>query len=103
MPYDPKIPLLGIHPDKTIIQKDTCTSVFIAAAFTIAQSWKQPKSPRTDEWIKKMWPVSTMEYYSAMKNNDIMPLADPWVDLEIFILSEVSPRPYDITYMSNPK
>ena len=77
--------------------------MFIAAAFTIAQSWKQPKSPRTDEWIKKMWPVSTMKYYSAMKNNDIMPLADPWVDLEIFILSEVSPRPYDITYMSNPK
>ena len=97
--YDSAIPLLGIYTDKTIIQQDTCTSMFIAAVFTMAKSQKQPKCPQTDEWIEKMWPVYTMEYYSAMKNNEIMPLADPWVNLEIIILSEVSPRPCDITYM----
>ena len=55
LPYDPAIPLLGIYPDKTIIQKDTCTPMFIAALLTIAKTWKQPKCPSTDEWIKKMW------------------------------------------------
>ena len=54
LPYDPVIPLLGIYPEKTIIQKDTCTPMFTAALFTIARSWKQPKCPLTDEWIKKM-------------------------------------------------
>ena len=65
LPYDPAIPLLGIYPEKTIIQKDTCTPMFIAAQFTIARTWKQPKCPSTDEWIKKMWHMYTMEYYSA--------------------------------------
>ena len=55
LPYDPAIPLLGIYPDKTMIQKDTCTPVFTAALVTIAKTWKQPKCPWTDEWIKKMW------------------------------------------------
>ena len=68
LPYDPAIPLLGIYPEKTIIQKDTCTSMFIAALFTIARSWKHPKCPSTDEWIKKMWYIYTMEYHSAMKS-----------------------------------
>ena len=54
LPYDPAIPLLSIYPDKTIIRKDTCTPVFIAALFTIAKIWKQPKCPLTDEWIRKM-------------------------------------------------
>ena len=63
LPYDPAIPLLGIYPEKTIIQKDTCTPTFIAALFTIASSWKQPKCPSTDKWIKKMWYIYTMEYY----------------------------------------
>ena len=67
LPYDPAIPLLGIYPDKTIIQKDKSTPVFIAALFTIAKAWKQPKCPLTDEWIKKMWYIYTMEYYSAIK------------------------------------
>ena len=66
----PAIPLLGIYPEKTIIQKDTCTPMFTAALFTIARSWKQPKCPSTDEWIK-MWYVYTMEYYSAIKRNEI--------------------------------
>ena len=55
LPYDPAMPLLGIYPEKTAIQKDTCTPMFTAALFTIARSWKQPKCSSTDEWIKKRW------------------------------------------------
>ena len=69
LPYDPAIPRLGIYPEKTIIQKDTCIPMFIAALFTIARTWKQPKCPSTDEWIKKKWYIYTMEYYSAIKKN----------------------------------
>ena len=90
LPYDPAIPLLGKHPEKTIIRKDTCTPVFIAALFTIASTWKQPECPSTEEWIKKMWYIYTREYYSAIKNNQTMPFAATWMDLEIIILSEVS-------------
>ena len=61
LPYDPEIPLLGIYPDKTIIQKDTCTPMFIVALFTIAKTWKQPKCPSTDKWMKKMWYTYQME------------------------------------------
>ena len=67
LPCDPAIPLLGIYPEKIIIQKVSCTTVFIAALFTIARTWKQPKCPLTDEWIKKMWCIYTMEYHSAIK------------------------------------
>ena len=70
LPYDPAIPLLGIYPEKTIIQKVSCTKMFIAALFTIGKRWKQPKCPSSDEWIKKMWHVYTMEYYSAIKGNE---------------------------------
>ena len=65
--YDPAIPLLSIYPDKTRIQKDTRTPMFIAALFTVDKTWKQPKCPLTDKWIKKMWYIYTMEYYSAIK------------------------------------
>ena len=68
-PYDPAIPLLGIYPEETKIEKDTCTPVFIAALFTIARTWKQTRCPSTDEWIKKLWYVYTMEYYTAIKRN----------------------------------
>ena len=71
------------------IWKDTCAPVFTAALFTIAKTWKQPKRPSAEEWIK-MWYISTMEYYSAIKNNEIIPLAITWIDLEIVILSEVN-------------
>ena len=67
LPYDPAIPLLGIYPEKTIIQKESCTKMFTAALFTIARIWKQPKCPSSDKWIKKMWHMYTMEYYSAIK------------------------------------
>ena len=69
--------------------------MFIAALFTIARSWKQPKYPSTDEWIKKMRYIYTMEYYSAIKKNEIMPFAATWMDLEIIILSEVSQKEID--------
>jgi len=69
--YDPAIPLLGIYPDKTFLEKDTCTHTFTAALFTIAKTWKQPQRPLRDEWIKNMWYIYTMEYFSAIKKNKI--------------------------------
>ena len=69
LPCDPAIPLLGIYPDKSLIQRDTCTPTFTAALVTIAKTWKQPKCPLTDEWIQKMWCIYTIEYYSAIKKN----------------------------------
>ena len=73
LPHDLEIPLLGINLEKNMIQKDTCNAVFIAVLFTIAKIWKQPKCPPTEEWIKKMWYIYTMEYYSAIKKNDTTP------------------------------
>ena len=90
LPFDPAIPLLGIYPEKTMTQKDTCTPMFTAALFAIAKTWKQPKCPSTEEWIKKMWYIYTMEYYSAITKNKIIPFAATWMDLEIIMLSEVS-------------
>ena len=90
LPLDPAIPLLGIYPEKTTTQKDTCTPVFTAALFSIAKTGKQPKCPSTEEWIKKMWYIYTMEYYSAIKRNKILAFLATWMDLEIIMLSEVS-------------
>ena len=92
LPYDPAIPRLGIYPEKTIIQKDICTPMFTAALFTIARSWKQPKCPSTDEWIKKTWYIYTMEHYSAIKRNEIGSFVETWMGLEIVIQSEVSQK-----------
>ena len=92
LPYDPAIPLLGMYLDKTFLEKDTCTSMFIAALFTIARTWKQPKCPSTYDWIETMWYTYTMEYYSSIKKNDIMPFAATWMELENLILSEMSQK-----------
>jgi len=80
LPFDLAIPLLGIYPEKTMTQKDTCTPMFIAALYT----WKQSKCPSTQEWI-----IYMMEYYSAIKRNKITAFLSTWVDLEITMLSEV--------------
>ena len=99
--YDPAILLLSIYPEKTktLIQKDTCTPMFIAALFTVVKTWKQPKCPSTDEWAKKMWYMYTMEYYSAIKKNEILPSAATWMDLEGVMLSEISQTEKDKYYM----
>ena len=90
--YDPAIPLLGIYPEKTIMQRESCTTMFIAALFTIARTWKQPKCPSTEEWIKKMWHIYTMEYYSAIKRNEIQLFVERCMDLESVIQSGVSQK-----------
>ena len=84
---------------KTTIQKDTCTPMFIAALFAIARSWKQPKCPSTDKWIKKMWYIYTIDDYSAIKRNEIVPFAATGIDLEIIILSKVSQKEKDKYHM----
>ena len=71
MPYEPAEPLVGIHTKKTRIQKDACILISIAGLFTVARTWKQPKCPSTAEWIKQMWYIYTMEYYSAIKRTKL--------------------------------
>ena len=88
LPFDLAIPLLGTYPEKSMTQKDTCTPMFLEALFSIAKTWKQPKCPSTEEWIK-MWYIYTMDYYSAIKRNKVMAFAATWIDLKTIILSEV--------------
>nr|AAQ96247.1 LRRGT00034 [Rattus norvegicus] len=91
LPEDPAIPLLGIYPkDAPTYKKVTCSTMFIAALFIIARSWKEPRCPSTEEWIQKMWYIYTVEYYSAIKNNDFMQFVDKWMELENIILNEVA-------------
>ena len=80
--YDPAIPLLGIHTEETRIERDTCTPMFIAALFIIARTWKQPRCPSADEWIRKLWYIYTMEFYSAIKNNTFESVLMKWMKLE---------------------
>ena len=89
LPFDPAIPLLGIYAQKTMTRKDTCTPMFTAALYIIAKTQKQAKCPLTEEWIKKMWYIYTMENYSAIKRNEIKAFAATWMDLETIMLSEV--------------
>ena len=100
LPYDPEIALLGIYPKDTevLIHRGTCTPMFIAALSTVAKVWKEPKYPSTDEWIK-MWFIYTMEYYLAMRKNEIWPFATTWMELEGIMLSEISQAEKDKYHM----
>ena len=103
LPYNPTILLLDTYLDKTSLEKDTCTYIFIAALFTIGKTWKQTKCPSTDEWNRKMWYIYMMKYYSAIKRKNTS-FAAIWTELEIFILSKSEWKrqiTYDITYMWN--
>ena len=86
LPQDPAISLLGIYPkDTQTYHKNMCSTMFTAALFVIARTWKKPKCPSTKEWIRKMWYLYTMEYYTAEKNNDILKFAGKWMELENII------------------
>ena len=98
LPYDPAIPLLGIHTEETTSERDTCTPIFIAALFIIARTWKQPRCPAADEWIKKLWYIYTREYYSAIKKNTFESVLMRWMKLESIIQSEVSEKDKDTVY-----
>ena len=92
LPYDPAIPLLGIHTEETRIERDTCTPVFMAGLFIIARTWKQPRCPSADEWIRKLWYIYTMEYYSAIKKDAFDSVLMRWMKLGPIIQSEVSQK-----------
>ena len=92
LPYDSAIPLLGIHTEETRIERDMCTPMFIKALFTIARIWKQPRCSWADEWIRKLWYIYTMEYYSAIKKNEFESVLMRWMKVEPIIQSEVSQK-----------
>ena len=92
LPYDPAIPLLGKHTEETRIETDTSTSMFITLLFTIARTWKQPRCPLADKWIRKLWYIYTMEYYSAVKKNAFESVLMRWMKLGPIIQSEVSQK-----------
>ena len=83
--YDAAIPLLGIYPEEIKIAKDKCIPLFTAALFTIARTWKQPRCPSTDEWIKKLWYIYTIEYFSAIKKHAFESVLMKWMNLEPII------------------
>ena len=92
MPYDTAVSLLGLHTEESSIDRDMCTPMFIAALFIIARTWKQPSCPSAEEWIRKLWYIYTMEYYSAIKKNTFESLLMRWMKLEPIIQSEVSQK-----------
>ena len=92
LPYNPAISLLGMHTEESRIERDKCTPMFITALFIIARTWKQPRSPSADKWIRKLWFIYTMEYYSAIINNKCESVLMRWMKLEPIIQSEVSQK-----------
>ena len=92
LPYDPAIRLLGIHTEETRIERDTCTPMFITVLFTIARTWKQPRYPLADEWIRKLWYTYIMGYYSAIKKDTFKSVLMRWMKLEPIKQSEVSQK-----------
>ena len=101
LPYDPAVALLGIYPRDTgvLMHRGTWTPMFIAALSTIAKLWKEPKCPSSDEWIKKLWFIYTMEYYVAMRKNEIWPFVATWMEPESVMLSEISHTEKDRHHM----
>ena len=104
LPFDPAILPLGLYPEspETPIQKYLCTPMFIAAQFTIAKCWKQPRCPSVNEWIKKLWYISTMEFYTAERKKELIPFATAWMELESIMLSEISQALRDKYHMISP-
>ena len=104
LPFHPAIPLLGLYPKspETPIQKNLCTPMFIAARFTIAKCWKQPKCPSANEWIKKLWYIYTMEFYTAKRKKELLPFVTAWMELESTMLSEISQLVREIYHMISP-
>ena len=102
--FDPAIPLLGLYPKnpETPIRKNLYTSMFIAAQFTIAKCWKQPKYPSVNEWIKKLWYIYTMEFYAAERKEELLPFSTAWMELESIMLSEISQAVKDKYHMISP-
>ena len=96
--------LLGLYPKnpETPIQKNLCTPMFIAAQFTIAKHWKQPKCPSADKWIQKLWYIYTMEFYAAERTKELIPFATAWMELESIMLSEISQMVRDKYHMISP-
>ena len=92
LPYDPAIPLLGIHTEEIRIERDTCTPMFTAALFTIDRTWKQPRYPSADRWIRDLWYMYTIEYYSVIKKNTFESVLMRQMKLESIIQSEVSQK-----------
>ena len=92
LPYDPAIPLLSINTKKSRIERDTCTPMFIAALYTIARTLKEPRCPSADEWVRKLWYIYTVEYYSAIKKNAFESVLRRWMKLEPIIQREVSQK-----------
>ena len=104
LPFDLAIPLLVLYLKnvETPIQKDLCTPMFIAAQFTIAKCSKQPKCPSVNEWIKKLWCIYTMEYYTAERKKELLPFASAWMELESIMLSEINQTVKDKYHMISP-
>ena len=92
LPYDAAIPLLGVHTEETRIERDTCTPMFNTALFIIARTWKQPRYPSANKWIRNLWYIYTMEYYSAIKKNAFESVLMKWMKLKPIIQSEVTQK-----------
>ena len=104
LPFDPAILLLGLYPKntETPIQKNLCTPMFLAAQFTIAKYWNQPKCPSAHEWIQKLWYIYTMEFYAAERKKELIPFMTAWMELESIMLSEISQTVRDKYHMISP-
>ena len=102
--FEPTIPLLGLYPKnpETPIQKNLYIPMFIAAQFTIAKYWKQPKCPWVNEWIKKLWCIYMMEYYTAERKKELLPFATAWMEVDSIMLSEISQVEKDKYHMISP-